>query len=297
MSIQSIDAPRPRWRGLSLGWRQREGMRLRLALAIFILAFCAMPVARLVTAAFDGGLSAFWHVLDTPEVWKATGNTLQVAFGSGALALVIGVAFALILSVTTLRARTALAFIMVLSLMIAPQISALAFKTLAGPASPLLKLVGLAPAPGTPNPMLGAFGIMLVMGLHHAPLVAITLASGMASIPRSVIEAAFLEGASQWQVVRNILLPLLRPFMLTASLLVFVAGAKQFRHSGAAWPAGGLCHAADADLPETGELRAVNDWRCGVDFGSDRDDCRNRRDCCKPFAGAGAKPAGKRSPD
>jgi len=228
LSVQSIDVPRAGWRGPVFGWRQREGSGLRLALAIFVLAFCAMPVTRLVAAAFDGGLSDFWKVLDTPDVWKATGNTLQVAFGSGVLALLIGVVFALILSVTTLRARTALAFIMVLSLMIAPQISALAFKTLAGPASPLLKLIGLAPAPGTPNPMLGAFGIMLVMGLHHAPLVAITMASGLASIPRSVIEAALLEGASPWQVVRNILLPLLRPFILTASMLVFVAGAGNF---------------------------------------------------------------------
>lgn len=185
-------------------------------------------MSRLIATAFDGGLLAFWQVLDTPDVWRASRNTLVVAFGSGALALVIGVTFALLLSVTTLRARTALAFIMVMSLMIAPQISALAFKTLAGPASPLLKLIGLAPSPGTPNPMLGQFGIILVMGLHHAPLVAITLASGLASIPRPLVEAALLEGASPWQVVKCIVLPLLRPFLLSAALLAFVAGTGNF---------------------------------------------------------------------
>ncbi|MDP3524620.1 MAG: iron ABC transporter permease, partial [Hoeflea sp.] len=152
--------------------------------------FSVLPVGRLVLTAFDDGLAAFWQVIDAPDVWRASRNTLVVALGSGGLAMLVGVGFALILSVTNLRARTALAFIMVLSLMIAPQISALAFKTLAGPASPLLKLFGLAPQPGTPNPMLGQFGIILVMGLHHAPLVAITLASGLASIPRPLIEAA-----------------------------------------------------------------------------------------------------------
>ena len=76
--------------------------------------------------------------------------------------------------------------------------------------------------------MLGQFGIILVMGLHHAPLVAITLASGLASIPRPLIEAARLEGASPWQVVRYIMLPLLKPFLLTAALLVFVAGTGNF---------------------------------------------------------------------
>lgn len=229
MTTQTIAGPRLLvWRGPEFHWRQREGRGLTLALVVFIALFSIVPMGRLIAAAFDGGLVAFWRVLDTPEVWGAARNTLAVAFGSGALALVIGVAFALMLSVTNLRARTALAFIMVLSLMIAPQISALAFKTLAGPASPLLKLIGLAPSPGTPNPMLGQFGIIFVMGLHHAPLVAITLASGLASIPRALIEAALLDGASPWQVVSRIMLPLLRPFMLSASVLVFVAGAGNF---------------------------------------------------------------------
>ena len=228
MTIQTIAGPRPVWRGPVFHWRRREGRGLALALAVFVVLFSVVPVGRLIGAAFDRGAYAFWQVLDTPEVWRAAGNTLTVAFGSGALALAIGLVFALLLSVTNLRGRAALAFIMVLSLMVAPQISALAFKTLAGPASPLLKLIGLAPKPGTPNPMLGQFGIILVMGLHHAPLVAITLASGLASIPKSVIEAALLEGASPWQTVRHIMLPLLRPFLLTASLLVFVAGTGNF---------------------------------------------------------------------
>ena len=192
MTIQTIAGPRPVWRGPVFHWRRREGRGLALALAVFVVLFSVVPVGRLIGAAFDRGAYAFWQVLDTPEVWRAAGNTLTVAFGSGALALAIGLVFALLLSVTNLRGRAALAFIMVLSLMVAPQISALAFKTLAGPASPLLKLIGLAPKPGTPNPMLGQFGIILVMGLHHAPLVAITLASGLASIPKSVIEAALL---------------------------------------------------------------------------------------------------------
>ncbi|WP_083220066.1 ABC transporter permease [Hoeflea olei] len=228
MTAQAEQAPRLRRFGASTGWRQREGRGLTLALVVFIVLFSVLPVGRLLLAAFDDGLAGFWQVIDAPDVWRATRNTLVVALGSGGLAMLVGTGFALVLSVTTIRAATALAFLMVLSLMIAPQISALAFKTLFGPASPLLKLAGLAPAPGTPNPMLGQFGIILVMGLHHAPLVAITLASGLASIPRPLIEAARLEGAHPRQVVAWILLPLLRPFLLTAALLVFVAGAGNF---------------------------------------------------------------------
>jgi iron(III) transport system permease protein len=296
LTVQSLDGARLSRRGPSIGWRHREGRGLALALAVFILVFSLIPVGRLIAAAFEGGLGAFWQVLDTPDVWRATRNTLVVAFGSGGLALLVGVVFALILSVTTLRARTALAFIMVMSLMIAPQISALAFKTLAGPASPLLKLIGLAPAPGTPNPMLGEFGIILVMGLHHAPLVAITLASGLASIPRPLIEAARLDGASPFQVVSRIMLPLLRPFLLVGGAAGLCRRHGQFRDPGAARVAGGLCHAADAAVSQAREFRTRHDWRRCRNLGLDCADCRYGRHRCEPAPCAVRKPARDRSP-
>jgi iron(III) transport system permease protein len=183
LTVSDIAGPRIRLRGpVRFKWRWHEGTGLALLLAAAILALSILPVGRLLLTALEGGAGAFWSVLNTADVRQATLNTLVIAFGSGAVAMGIGLLFSLALAVTNMRGRGAMAFIMVLSLMIAPQISALAFKTLAGPASPLLKLIGLAPAPGTPNPMLGEFGIILVMGLHHAPLVAITLASGLASI-------------------------------------------------------------------------------------------------------------------
>ena len=64
---------------------------------------------------------------------------------------------------------------MALSVMISPQLIALAFLHLAGPASPLLNSLSLAPEAGSANPMLGRGGIILVLGLHHAPLVAIVV--------------------------------------------------------------------------------------------------------------------------
>lgn len=229
MTLSETAGPRLTLRGpANPVWRWREGTGLVLLLAVSILAFSIAPVGRLLSAALEGGFAEFRAVLDTPEVRRATLNTLTVAFGSGAVAMAVGLVFALALSVTDMRGRGAMAFIMVLSLMIAPQISALAFKTLAGPASPLLKLVGLAPAPGTPNPMLGEFGIILVMGLHHAPLVAITLAAGLSGLPRPLIEAALLDGAGPLQIIRRIVLPLLGPFLLSAALLVLVAGTGNF---------------------------------------------------------------------
>ena len=129
---------------------------------------------------------------------------------------------------TDIRGKRVLALLFVMSLLVAPQVAALAYKTLAGPASPILNAIGLAPAPGTPNPLLGRFGVILILSLHHAPLAAITLATGLRAIPASLIEAAQLDGATPLTILRKIVLPLLRPHLVMAALLVFVAGVGNF---------------------------------------------------------------------
>lgn len=167
-------------------------------------------------------------LLTSPAVTRATLNTLFIAGGSTVLAVVIGGVVALALATMHLKTRRGLAFLFVLSLMVAPQVTALAFKTLAGPSSPLLNVIGFAPPPGTANPMLGFGGIVLVMGLHHAPLVAITMASGLVRVPRMLIEAAMLDGARPLSIVADVILPAVRLNILSAILLAFVAGVGNF---------------------------------------------------------------------
>ena len=140
----------------------------------------------------------------------------------------LGAGFAIALAVTDIRGKRVLAFLFVMSLLVAPQVAALAYKTLAGPASPILNAIGLAPPPGTPNPLLGRFGVILILSFHHAPLAAITLATGLRAIPASLIESAQLDGATPLTILRKIVLPLLRQHLVMAALLVFVAGVGNF---------------------------------------------------------------------
>lgn len=212
-------------------WIEREGGSLVAFTVSVAVVLSALPLAQLVVSAIAPAgvpdLSAL-RALAAEDVVRATWHTLVVGIGSAALALAIGGALALLLATSDVPGKVVLAFVFVLSLMIAPQVAALAFKTLAGPASPLLKAAGLAPPPGTPNPMLGPGGIVLVMGLHHAPLAAVTLAPGFAAIPRLLIEAAALDGARPTTIIRKIILPLLQPYLLVAMLVVLVAGIGNF---------------------------------------------------------------------
>jgi iron(III) transport system permease protein len=199
-------------------------------LVVFI--FDLLPAARLLfTALAPGGAfnpEAALAALTSRSAVNATWATLETALASSLIAVPLGTAMALALNVTNMRGRRLASFLFVLSVMISPQVIALAFLHLAGPASPILNALGLAPAAGSANPMLGRGGIIFVLGLHHAPLVSIVISAGLKRIPLSIIEASRIDGAPPSRVVIDHLLPLLRPHFLSAALLAFVAGIGNF---------------------------------------------------------------------
>jgi iron(III) transport system permease protein len=112
--------------------------------------------------------------------------------------------------------------------MIAPQVTALAYIQLLGPSSALLGTLGLAPAPGTPNPLMGRDGIIVLYGIQHAPIVFITLRAGLTGLPRDYFEAARAAGARPWRVLSTVTLPLMRPYFVAALALAFVSGVGNF---------------------------------------------------------------------
>jgi iron(III) transport system permease protein len=62
---------------------------------------------------------------------------------------------------------------------------ALAWLQMFGPSSPLLKMLGIAPALGSRNPLYSPGGIVLVLGVQYAPLVFLTLRADCARCRRS----------------------------------------------------------------------------------------------------------------
>src|SRR5688572_1336464 len=144
-------------------WMRREGDGFVAVLLLCVLVFAALPFARLLIAALAPGgsfnPSASFAAATSRVALIAAWNTLETGIASGLGALALGAGFAIALATTDIRAKRVLALLYVMSLLVAPQVAALAYKTLAGPASPLLNAIGLAPPPGTPNPLLGRFGV------------------------------------------------------------------------------------------------------------------------------------------
>ena len=198
-----------------------------IATAVFLLS--ALPLGRLAVAAFHAnaaGRSA--PVLLDPMTWTAVRNTLVVSTGGMAIAIPIGGAFALAVSLTDIRGKMALSFAFMLPLMIPPQVTALAWIQMSGPSSPILNTLGLAPPLGSPQPLYSLGGIAPLLGVQNAPLLFLTLRAGLSALPRDAIEAARLSGASPLQVMRHIVLPLAMPGLVAGAAIVFVSSIGNF---------------------------------------------------------------------
>lgn len=60
------------------------------------------------------------------------------------------------------------------------------------------------------------------------PLVLIIVLAGLKNLPKEPYEAALVDGASGWQMIRYITLPLLRPFIVVALLVRLLDALKTF---------------------------------------------------------------------
>ena len=210
---------------------EREGRGLLFLVVLWLALASVLPLAVLVHTAFAGAGTTLFDLLQEwrrPSIQRAIANSLTSSFGAMLMSLFLGGAAAILLATARMRGRRAFAFLFTLSMLIAPHVAALAFKTLLGPASPVLQAIGLAPPPGSANPLLSLTGIILVLGLHHAPIVMLTLLAGMRTIPHDLIEAAQVDGARPWRILRDLVMPLLAGHWLAAGLLAFVAAFGNF---------------------------------------------------------------------
>ncbi|MBN7776105.1 iron ABC transporter permease [Nitratireductor aquimarinus] len=212
--------------------RQGQEMALTAGIVALIVIFSLLPMARLLQEIIlPGGqfsLDIIRNGLIDETTWRATWNTLVVGLGGTLFALVLGVAVAILVSLSDVRQRQAFVLCFVTPLMIAPQVTALAWLQLFGPSSPLLNMLGMAPPLGTRNPLYSPEGIVFLLGIQYAPLVFLIVRAGMRKLPRELVEAAQSSGAGWVRVLGTIILPLMTPSIVGAAALTFVSCVGNF---------------------------------------------------------------------
>lgn len=184
----------------------------------------------LVEAFFVSGhpsFALFEEILDEPSTWRAFAHTLETGLGGTAIALVVGGAMGLLVALTDIRAKGTLIFCFMLPLMIPPQVTALSWIRLAEPGGPVLSLLG-AQTWLSSNPIYSPGGIMLVLGLHGAPLVFLALRAALRDVPRELVEAGQAAGARRLRVLGEVVLPLMTPALVAGAALAFISSIGNF---------------------------------------------------------------------
>lgn len=207
--------------------RERDGASSSLALPVLLLmlAVGAAPLLRLLSEASGPALAA---LTDDAAAWRAARRSVAVAAGATVLATALGAALASLLLLRATPGRRVLLFLSVLPALVPPQVLALGASQAVGPASPILAALGAPPPIGTPHPLHGPGGMILLLGIQGAPLVLLALAAPLRRVPGELLLAARGLGAARGEALRRAVWPLLLPGLLAGAGLAWVSALGNF---------------------------------------------------------------------
>jgi multiple sugar transport system permease protein len=177
------------------------------------------------------GAENYIDFLSDPDFWNTLSVSLVYTALTVVLELLLGLAIALLLQRPT-RFHNAVSIVLLLPLMTAPAIAALMWKLMTNPSfgilSYLVSLFGINDFKWASDPATALFTVVLVDIWVYTPFMMILLLAGLRSLPRQPFEAAALDGVPAIVVFFRITLPMLAPYIITASLFRLLDSIQQF---------------------------------------------------------------------
>ncbi len=188
------------------------------ALAVTYLSLLVLlPLAALVSKAFSGGWSAFWHAITQPEAVAALELTLGVSFAVAVVNSFAGLAIAWVLVRDDFRGKALVGAIIDLPFALPTIVAGLTLLALYGPNSPFH--VDLA---GT------RLGIACALAFVTLPFCVRSVQPVLAELDAETEEAASSLGASRRQVLGRVILPSLLPAVLAGAGLAFARAVGEY---------------------------------------------------------------------
>ena len=173
------------------------------------------------------------HYLNTYTdlyTYKLFLNSFMFSVGSGSLALLLGMTFAWLLERTDTPFKSLLRGMIVSTMAIPPVILAVSWVLLLSPKIGYFNhlLVALFKLGNAPLNVYSLPGMIFVQGLALVPTTFLMLSPAFRNMDPSLEEAALVSGAGTLRLIRTIVLPILMPALLSASVFVFVVGLVVF---------------------------------------------------------------------
>ncbi len=225
--------------------------RRRLFLILMVLPVVVyVAVAALYPVALGIGYSFFRYNLLRPnrtmfvgfgnyvDLWSDAAmrasllNTLVFTIAAVAVEFILGLGLALLLWRDRLTSQVALALLLV-PVAVTPLCAGLIFHALLtpdyGPIGYWARVLGLSGEHGFLGSPATALGTIVVMDVWQwTPLMALILLAGLKAIPAAVLEAAAIDGATAWQRLTTVVLPMMVPAILLALVLRMIDASMVF---------------------------------------------------------------------
>ena len=211
---------------------------------VFCLALVGGPLAQVVRMSLShirlpatgfefswGGLANYRDVVSDPLTWAAIRHTAVFVAVTVPGSLLVGLVMALLVYRSVIMVKLA-RNVMIWPAVIAPVVVSLMWLLILSPTvgglNRVLETLGL-PTQAWLNSGPGAMASLVVVDLWHwSPVVFLVVYTALQAIDADLLDAAKVDGATGWQELRHIILPLLAPAIAAVAVVRVIMGVKVF---------------------------------------------------------------------
>ncbi|SFJ43462.1 carbohydrate ABC transporter permease [Jannaschia pohangensis] len=186
------------------------------------------PSQRIGEADFVG-LRNYFNLLGDAAFHESLWVTVKFAVLVVGIEMVLGVGLALLLD-RELRGMTLLRTVFILPMMIAPIVVGLIWRYMYHPTvgtfNRILDSLGLPTAPWLSDGDWAFASVVIADIWQWTPFIFILSLAALQSLPKSAMEAARIDGATGWQLIWHIKIPLMMPVLIVTCLLRLIDAFK-----------------------------------------------------------------------
>ena len=185
--------------------------------------------SQLISEAEWVGFRNYTSLFVDPAFRESLAVTIVFALVVVTLEMIVGVGLALMLD-RDIRGMSMLRTIFILPMMIAPIVVGLMWRYMYHPTvgifNQFLTDLGLDPIPWLSDSTWSLISIIIADVWQWTPFIFILALAALQSLPRSALEAARIDGATGWQQIIHIKIPLMMPVLIVTLLLRLIDAFK-----------------------------------------------------------------------
>jgi multiple sugar transport system permease protein len=178
------------------------------------------------------GLGQYARIFSDSNFWTALGHSLIYVALSVSCSMFLGFVQALVLSRDEIKGKGVIRSVLIIPLVVAPVVIGFAFRFMynsdLGVLPWLLEQIGVRIPRILGDPGWALFAVILVDIWNQTPLPFLVFLAAVQSINPELYEVAGIDGASYWQSLWHITIPLLRRAFLVVLLIRTIDAFKAF---------------------------------------------------------------------